>query len=111
MAVTNVLKFKTVQEVAEAEASIGLQLPGELTPVGWVPPRDMDEVQWTLCLAELVKAEAVTPWALGDGWVWGSERKWGKGQDLAQVIGKVMKRSSNTDRSLGRLNCVRAYTI
>jgi hypothetical protein len=31
---------------------------------------------------------AVTPWALGDGWVWGLDRKWGRGEDLAQAIGK-----------------------
>jgi N6-adenosine-specific RNA methylase IME4 len=67
--------------------SVWLQLPGERTRVGWAPPKGMSFDDWLLCGQLFDEMEGAVQWWRGDWWIYGAERKYGNGEDIAEKAG------------------------
>src|SRR6185369_14749639 len=64
-----------------------IDLPGRITSTGWTLPRNLDEIDWVKCGKALKLADQAVAWWIGDWWVYGVEREYGDGAELAERIG------------------------
>jgi hypothetical protein len=78
---------KTTRIVRKARSRSALNLPGKVTPVGWVLPKDMSENEWIAYGKKLDQVEMAIQWLRGDWWAYGLARKFGEGEKLAERVG------------------------
>jgi N6-adenosine-specific RNA methylase IME4 len=67
--------------------NFGLQVPGNLTAVGWQIPKNISKDQWLACGVALCRIETGVQWWIGDWWIVGENRQWGLGQEIAEKFG------------------------
>ena len=64
-----------------------LMLPGKSSQVSLQLLKNMTAHEWLECGRLLVKMEGAVQWWMGDWWVYGAEREYGEGRELAEKVG------------------------
>lgn len=64
-----------------------LNLPGALSRTAWMPPANLSQGDWLACGKTLTAIEGSVQWWMGDWWVFGEERTYGEGREIAEQIG------------------------
>jgi N6-adenosine-specific RNA methylase IME4 len=65
----------------------GLSLPGNMSKVGLELPENLSFADWKDIGERLSSVEQSIMWWIGDWWAYGENRKWGKGEDVAEALG------------------------
>jgi N6-adenosine-specific RNA methylase IME4 len=73
--------------VAKRTNEPAISLPGKISRTGWQPPAALSQDDWLKCGRALALAEAAAQWWLGDWWVFGAQRKYGDGEEVAERVG------------------------
>lgn len=74
-------------EVIAIDRRGGLNLPGVVSRIGLLLPEELSLEEWTAIGQSLSGVEQSIMWWLGDWWVYGENRRWGAGEEVAAKLG------------------------
>jgi N6-adenosine-specific RNA methylase IME4 len=109
---TEVAKGSTTKVVAFPKQSPPLNVPGTVTRVGWVPPKQLSVEDWLKCGQAFDLVEGAAQWWKGDWWKEGETRKYGDGEELAKRAGvnyETIKQLASVARAYEL--CVRTHNL
>ena len=87
-------------------------VPGTVTRVGWVPPKQLSVQDWLKCGQAFDLVEGAAQWWKGDWWKEGETRKYGDGEELAKRAGvnyETIKQLASVSRAYEL--CVRTHNL